>query len=763
MKFRLIFQLILILFMTSYAYTQVYDYGFEKKFNIVVKDSLGSDLKMPWVGGMNSMQFSEIDLNMDGIVDLFAFDKVSNKVLTFVNKGIPDSISYVYDYSYEKYFPAFYGWAHLVDYNNDGKVDIFAYSTLGGIMAYKNISDTILKFKLVSSLIYSEMGGSSSNIYVTSDDYPAIYDIDGDGDQDILAFYILGTWITYQRNMSQELYGNSDTLLYKLTTECWGKVAESSSNNQIYLDDTTCSGKSGSVPTAKPTRHVGSTLLAGNFNGDSLTDLLVGDVEYFNITALYNGSTHDSIITKDTLFPYNSKPIHFNSFPVLNLVDVNNDRLKDLLASPFTSIINIPENNNSVWYYKNTGDSITPQFTYVGSNFLQKDMIDFGSGAYPVIYDVNTDGLPDIMVGNFGYLDSSYYESGSLKSKIRSQIAVLQNTGTLSNPSFHLATKDYANISQYKLTGLIPTFGDTDGDGDMDMICGQSNGSLIYFENTAGAGNSPVYAAPDFNYKGIDVGDNSAPQLFDLNSDNLPDLIVGKKKGYLTFYQNTGTVSNPVFTKITDTLGRVHVIDTTFSYDGYSTPCFFKDSGVIKLFVGSDNGHIYYYKDIAANLAGKFTAIDSILVYTDKDSATLIIKDGIRRGVAAADLNHDGYMDMVVGNFSGGLTYYNGIKPNGHVGIAENETDATVNFNIYPNPVSGKLYINVANSNQMHFKVEIYDLIGQKILEKDFNNTAHSEIDMQYYRAGFYICRLLTIDKQGESNQAGTKKFIVSW
>ena len=764
MKFKKIFLLGMTIFLSSYARSQaVFDYGFEKKFNITVTDSMGSVLQKPWIGGMNSMQFSEIDLNLDGVMDLFAFDKATNRVLTFINQGIADSVSYVYDYNYEKYFPSFYGWAHCIDYNQDHKNDIFAYTAMGGMMVYKNISDTVLKFKLEYPIINSDMGSAVSNIFVTSDDYPAIYDIDHDGDLDLLAFFGLGTFIQMHKNLSEELYGNADTLVYELTRQCWGDIAESSTNNHVSLD-ITCPNRCAEFPQEKATRHTGSTMLAGNFNGDSLTDLILGDVDYFNLALLTNGGTVDTahIVASDTLFPSNSVPVNFNSFPVVNLVDVNNDGLPDLLASPFTSNISIPENLNSVWYYKNTGDSLTPQFTYVRPDFLQRDMIDFGSGAYPVIYDVNGDGLPDLMIGNYGYLDSSYYQFGYLKSKIRSQIAVLLNTGTLTNPSFHLATRDFAHLSALKLTGLTPTFADLDGDGDIDMICGQADGTLIYFENIAGPpGNPPVYNAPVFNYKGIDVGDFSAPQLFDLNGDNLFDLAIGKKNGFISYYQNTGTATNPAFTKITDSLGKVCVVDASISYTGFSTPCFFKDSGVVKLFAGSENGNIYYYKDIAGHLTGKFTAVDSLLAFTDQDSATFLIKEGMQSSVAAADLNSDGYMDMVVGNFAGGLAWYQGRKPNGYVGIDETQADEQVNFSIYPNPASDKLHIMVGDIGPMHLKVEIFDLIGKKIAQKEFYNTLDALIDLSALQQGFYLCNLLKYDKQGRCLPLGTRKFVV--
>ncbi len=757
----LLVAILLIIYKISFSQV-IYDYGFEKKYNITVTDSLGSILQMPWVGGMNSMQFSKIDLNLDGIPDMLAFDKAGNKILTFINHGITDSVDYVYDYRYQNYFPNFNGWVHLLDYNNDNKNDIFTY-TSAGIKVYKNISDTVLKFQLLYSIINSNMGSSISNIAITPDDYPAFYDFDDDGDIDILAFFGLGAYLQLHKNLSQELYGNSDTLVYKLQTECWGDISESATNSHINLN-ISCPWRTDNFGFMKESRHTGSTMLAGDFNGDNLTDLILGDVDYFNLAKLTNGGTMDSahIISADTLFPNLIHPISFNSFPVASMIDVNNDGLKDLIASPFASNIYISENLNSVWYYKNTGDSLIPNFSFVKPGFLQDKMLDFGSGAYPVIYDVNSDGLPDIMVGNYGYLDSSYYEFGYLKSNMRSQIAVLQNTGTSTNPSFHLLTRDYAGLSQLKLQGLTPTFGDMDNDGDIDMICGQSNGTLIYFENTAGAGNLPVYNPPVYNYKGIDVGDFSAPQIFDLNSDNLPDLVIGKKDGFISYYRNTGSLSNPAFTKVTDSLGKVCVFDPNVSYFGYSTPCFFKDSNRIKLFVGSNSGYIFYYKDIEANLSGKFTAIDSMLIYIEPDSSTYLIKDGIQTGVSVADLNNDGHKDMILGNFSGGLTYYNGVKVKTAVGITEYNIIQPVDFSIYPNPVSEKLNIKMANGNYSQCKIEIYDLVGRKVTEKEFRNTTTISLDMHNLQSGFYTCHLLTINKDQNWLSAGIRKFIIS-
>ena len=95
------------------------------KNNSVKVNSTEDSCDFPWTGGMNSCQFSDIDLNLDGIMDLFVFDRYGNRILTFINGGTPDSVDYSYAPQYKENFPKLYDWVILEDYNADGKKDIF--------------------------------------------------------------------------------------------------------------------------------------------------------------------------------------------------------------------------------------------------------------------------------------------------------------------------------------------------------------------------------------------------------------------------------------------------------------------------------------------------------------------------------------------------------------------------------------------------------------------------------------------------------------
>ena len=128
--------------------------NFERDDSIVVLETNGDTLKNPWAGGFNSVQFSEIDMNLDGIMDLFVFDRTGNRISTFINAGTPNQVTYKHDPSYVQKFPQnLTSWALLRDYNCDGKKDAF-YSASGGVMSVsKNISTSKLAFDLIVLII----------------------------------------------------------------------------------------------------------------------------------------------------------------------------------------------------------------------------------------------------------------------------------------------------------------------------------------------------------------------------------------------------------------------------------------------------------------------------------------------------------------------------------------------------------------------------------------------------------------------------------
>ncbi len=674
-------------------------------------------MKFPWAGGMDAIQFCDIDLNMDGIKDLLAFDRRGNRKICFINNGTNNTIDYEYAPHFADLLPDFFEWVIFTDYNMDGKSDIFTYSPgYGSMMVYKNISDTDLKFELVVyPYLKTLLPGGYVNLFVTSADYPGIADIDGDGDLDILTFGVLGSFVGMHKNLSMEKYGIPDSLDFEHTSYCWGHFAESDESNVLYFD-TCMPGTYGAVPVIETQdRHTGSTLLLQDLDNNGQVDLLLGDVDYPGLYALYNtGSTDDAYISFiDTLFPQGTSNINLFSMPLAAYTDINNDDIKDLLVSPFDPGIITSQNKNSSWLFINSGTDTDPVFELQETNFLQSDMIDVGSGAYPVIYDWDGDGLDDLFIGNYGYYSYSYYVNYFLYSVYYSQIAYYKNIGTMQNPKFELWNDDFAGLSSLQETGLIPTFDDINGDGNTDMLLGNSDGKIIYVSYDKLQDEFNVVTK---NYLNIDVGNYSAPQLFDLTSNGIKDLIIGEKGGNINYYQNNGSLGNPDFTFITDSLGKINVTDYSVSWNGYSTPSFFRDiNNNTGLVVGSEQGVIYYFTDIDNNLGGIFYESDQLDILLD--TSDISFDRGMRTGATICNLYADNKLEMIVGNYSGGLEYYNGVVNVLYDDIAKikyNELD------IYPNPARDEVIISL-NKESQQVIITLYNIMGVKIKSISYN------------------------------------------
>jgi len=708
-------------------------------------------LKYPWAGGMNAVQFGEIDIDRDGTKDLLAFDRRGNRIMCFINNGTLNTIDYLLNQTYTEQFPELSDWVIFIDYNGDGKADIFTYSPgWAGMKVYKNVSDNLLKFELVVYPYLSTFqGGGYVNLLVTNVDYPGIADIDNDGDLDILTFWGLGSFVEMHKNLSMEKYGHADSLDFEKTEYCWGNFAESEESNALYLDS--CFTTEGLSPRKE--RHTGSTFLLLDLDADNDQDLLLGDVDYPGLFALTNGGdTEDAhIISFDTTFPSNSETIDIFSMPVAATIDVNNDGLKDLLVSPFDPGIKTSENKNSVWLYLNSGANNQPIFTLSSKNFLQSEMLDFGSGAYPILVDWDGDGLSDLFVGNYGYYLYSYYTAGNfLHSVYQGKLAYYKNTGSEQKPEFQLWDNNFGKLWQEDLIGIYPAFGDLDDDGKTDLLIGHSNGQIIHLKNT---GNDNFEIVSN-NYFNIDVDDFSTPQLFDLNKDGLLDLIIGEKKGNLNYYQNTGTSSEPQFELTTDSLGKINVTDYTLSYSGYSTPWFFREpDGVTKLVVGSERGDIYYFTNIDNNLEGKFTESDKLNILLD--TSNISFDRGMRTAACLADIDQDGKLEMIAGNYSGGLEYFNGsaeVSP----GFAETVSRIRKNLLITPNPASNLIEIHFPE-NVLKCQIEIYSLNGE-IVSSFVTNPSPSKTaayNINQLKAGIYFVKAIN------QNNVFSGKFVV--
>lgn len=700
---------------------------------------------MAWAGGLNFPQVSPIDLDQDGLQDIFMLDRSGDKPIFLLNTGTPGQPDYTPTHAYDNVhpFPLLHDWALLRDYNCDGKADIFAY-TSGAFAVYRNTSDPSgLSFTLVDDQVGSNYVPTvSPNLYISNVDIPGITDMDGDGDLDILTFSIWGSnYLEFHKNLSMELYGTCDSLVYEVRSRCWGGFQESISGNSITLN-APCSdnvpnpelpvhGEDGTFATDRV--HSGSTVLPLDLDGDGDMDLLLGDFQSPDLTGLINGGTlaHAQMISTDTLYPIYDQRIYFDQFLAPYFLDINDDGKRDLVVAPNST--SAAENAHGIWYYRNTGTDAAPAFNFQRDDLFQGEMLDFGEGARPVLFDHNGDGLMDLVVANEGY----YLPGGIYSGKL----ALLENTGSLAAPSFNMVTDDYAQLSGMGFgTGMHPAFGDVDGDGRPDMIIGDGDGddsgTLHYFRNIA---SGPVAQfqltqalMTDDSGTVIDVGANATPQLFDLNGDSLLDLIVGERNGNLNHYWNIGTAQVPAWHLESQLLGGVRV-NEYWSTTGYSVPFLFTDGQGQRMFIsGSEAGGIHLYDGITGDGTGAWNPVDSIWGG---------LHEGLRTAIVLYDFTGDGQFDAVVGNYRGGLSFWSSGIWTG-IGTPSPAIPENI-FSLVPNPAGSMVEILMHAPVTPGMRMELVDDLGRRVRSLPVERP-QVRMELGELSPGLYTVRMLT-------------------
>ncbi|MCB1490897.1 MAG: VCBS repeat-containing protein, partial [Rhodobiaceae bacterium] len=213
-----------------------------------------------------------------------------------------------------------------------------------------------------------------------------------------------------------------------------------------------------------------------------------------------------------------------------------------------------------------------------------------------------------------------------------------------------------------------PTFVDIDNDGDLDMFVGEYDGNINFYTNT-GSNTNPIYTLSTASYNGIDIGTNATPTFVDIDNDGDMDMFVGETDGNINYYKNTGTASSPTWTSgATNPLGWGNT-------GGESQIVFidFDKDGDMDVFAGAQDGTIWYAENTGTASAAVFNsgaAIQNPFGLTDVGGFSKI---------ALADIDNDGDYDLISGETSGNLYYYENV---GSVGSASFTTRLTNPFGL---------------------------------------------------------------------------------
>ena len=199
--------------------------------------------------------------------------------------------------------------------------------------------------------------------------------------------------------------------------------------------------------------------------------------------------------------------------------------------------------------------------------------------------DYDGDGDHDIIVGigdwsEYGW-DHAYDSRGQWKNgPLHGYVYLITNSGTDDKPIYTKTPERlHAGGGEIDVYGWpSPNFADFDGDGDLDLLCGEFLDGFTYFQNV-GSRTKPVYGAgqklKDANGKPLTMHlQMITPTAIDWDADGDIDLIVGDEDGRVAFVENTGELRERVpvfkppvyFQQEADTL-KFGALATPFAYD----------------------------------------------------------------------------------------------------------------------------------------------------------------------------------------------------
>jgi hypothetical protein len=355
-----------------------------------------------------------------------------------------------------------------------------------------------------------------------------------------------------------------------------------------------------------------------------------------------------------------TQPLDVFGCPSPNFADFDADGDLDLVCGSFL---------DTLTYFENVGTRTQPAYargrtleSAAGPITMELQMLRV------VAFDWDRDGDTDLIVGQ---------EDG--------RVALVENSGQVVDrlPRFLEPRFFQQRAGEVKCGALVtPCSVDFDGDGDEDLICGDTAGYLSWIENLGG-GATPRWSAPrrltadgqvirvQAGYNGSIQGPAEAkwgytvPAVGDWDGDGLPDVMINSIWGEILWYRNCGTREEPQLAAAQ----RVEVDwksdPTAPAWNWWSpcgnqlvtqwrtSPCLYDldQDGLQDLIMLDQEGYLAFYQ--RKRQGDRLTLLPPQRVFEDHEGRPLRLNDreagkSGRRKLTLADWDSDGKIDILI-------------------------------------------------------------------------------------------------------------------
>jgi gliding motility-associated-like protein len=492
----------------------------------------------------------------------------------------------------------------LADLDGDGDQDLLVGTMNGTFKYYKNTGTTGPAFTLQSGPwdASTKTGNPLNNIDLGEYASPVFMDLDLDGDKDI----IVGTSFL-PANKSIAYYVNDGV----------GNFSEA-----------ILQGINPNLAAVTPAFL--------DVDQDGKDDIILGAddgrIYYFKRT----GTTSFEEQT-GSLNPFNGIDKGTDSSPAA--ADIDNDGDSDL-------ILGAQNTAGNIYYFINKGNSVFEEKLGFDNPF---DGVDVSQDASPYFTDIDNDNDLDILIGN----------------RIGSQTKLILYKNTHGSYQQDIANNPFLNLDIPN--SMVPALIDLDGDGDKDLVGGVDNSqgtSIEYFKNENRLFVRQSFSAGPFKNIAIVEGKTD---FVDIDADGDYDLFISDSDGgswdphyLIRFFKNTGTPQSPVFTEFITTENPLSIVDEQFEvfprfadvdHDGDYDALIGEGGDVIEY---ADGNEFSYYENTGTATAPVFTYRGDLIPQGDNP---------FEPSPAFVDQDNDGDLDVFIGDRAGYIAYFKNNNP----------------------------------------------------------------------------------------------------
>ena len=391
--------------------------------------------------------------------------------------------------------------------------------------------------------------------------------------------------------------------------------------------------------------------------------------------------------------------------------DLDQDGLQDILVSQGFG-------GGSIAWYRNLGNDAFSEQISIDPNAPGAECV--------VAADLNGDGLPDVAAvlrtsgqvvwypnqgnGDFGaaiVLDTAVFflnalvaadfDADGLTDLVvigQHSIDLFRNAGNgqLVKENI-LTTQTSPNI----LECMSLEYADLDGDGDLDLLVGETLGLVVYWNNGSGVFTPQVLtAAPSTTVLVYPA---------DVDDDGDMDIMVRRSTNMLQWYRNDGPGTFTYMGDLFPLIQTRRLLASDLDGDGTQDLYFgYSDRLVARLNTGDGT----FPQELLGHEAGM----------------------GFIHEVALADLDNDGTPELIWASLAGGLGYFR----NDVLTSAKTHIPTSL-IRAYPNPTAGPLHVEVDAACMEH--IVLRDAMGKVVMER-YERSERITVMLDAYPSGMY-------------------------